>query len=127
MMTRSEYDKLKASIEEEHQRNLDALDRIFKIAQDQDSSSSVPAKLRRKAGSGPVVGNGKLFRAVLGAKGHVNADFTRQDIIDYLKRDAKIRFSEKSMKTVLWKMKEEGHIEVARQGAGRRPSVYRWK
>lgn len=112
-MTRDEYQQLRHQADEEHRRNIEAIERIWAFSCGQ---SAEPATRRSKTDS--LVA--RILRAVKGR----TVEFTTTDIVEYLGVEDAQR---PAVSGALKKLARDpiNCIEVVHVGSGSRPSRYR--
>ena len=112
-MHEREYKRLRATIEAEYRKKLDALDLIYSMAgRNGTSANAQPAK-------------GELARAVIDAILQTRGDFTVRDIEGTLKvTNPNLQAKRASLSNTLKRL-VGNEIELVEQGSGKRASRYR--
>lgn len=136
-MRQKEYLRLKAKIEADYRQNLDALNRIWKMAEEKQTSStpasapdSILGELLGETGTlasepkpptYPATGLAQHVRAFIEK---TTAPFTIIDVehsvIPFIPGVRRV-----SIATALKRLHTAGKISIESQGSGRRPSVYK--
>lgn len=116
-MHEREYKRLRATIEADYRKKLDALTLIYSMS----NGSAVPA-----AGSNrTTLIKGALAQAVVGAISQTSGDFNVRDIEESLKIDhPELKVIRASLSNTLKRL-EGKEVELVEKGMGKRPSKYR--
>jgi hypothetical protein len=147
-MTRDEYDSLCRQVAEEHRKNVEALDRVFRLSQGlvTKPGRSIPDSIkpdgeqsseRKKEdadesrgtdsnGETATLGKGELLAAVrkaIGRQVEIANAFTILDVIERLQEQGTAG-KKASVGSVFSRLEQKGIIEVLKRGAGRRATVY---
>ncbi len=141
-MDKSEYERLRREIKRAHeasiaaaeielQKNLDAVDRVWKISQAGIAKPSVNGHEKRKP---PF----ELIRKEQSAKGAVDASvratvakmgdksFTWKRLAKLIQDETGKLVNRSSLMQVLRRMEKDGVVTILLQGIGRKPSVFRY-
>jgi hypothetical protein len=138
-MNRAEYEALKGQFQEEHRRDLEALERVWLAAQKlagrpaaladdaQDlPDEEPPLKRRVPSRNGRRGGGGKVIRAIREIAQKMPPTFTRLDLeAAFAAQHLQVKTG--SMKAAIGRLVEVGFLEVTKQGIGRKLTVYRVK
>jgi hypothetical protein len=139
-MTRDEYERLKRQAEEDYRKNVEALDRVFRMSQllgeveDEETSDNEQPRLRSASLLGipespstsperSLIAKGDVTRAVNETVRRMRDRFTILDIVQDLGRH-QIRIQKGSIRPVLRKLEQDGVIKIVTQGIGRAPTIY---
>ncbi|MBZ5526078.1 MAG: hypothetical protein LAP21_27980 [Acidobacteriia bacterium] len=126
-MKEREYTRLRERLEEDYRRDLESLDRVFRL------SGGDPQALAKSSGQvkrGKKVDRGALSQAideVLPKFG--SADFTAADIYQEIqRRHPDMELKESSVSSAVVRLAEDdGPLTVVSQGKGRRASIFKVK
>jgi len=125
-MTLQELEALKKQREEEHHKDVEALERVYRMmsksAHDDDKNGAakkVAAKTRK-------TGKGDLRDAIVEIVNGIPAEFSTQTVIELLS-DKIPDLKKPSVNVVLNKLVKRGILMLTVKGIGRRPSMYRKK
>jgi hypothetical protein len=116
-MHRKEYDRLRAKIEADYQRDLDALERIWAIAgvaSPQSKSDSTQPK-------------GEVMRVIREAVLSISGDVTVQVVEQHIAAafpDLASRLKRPSVSSALQRLAADEELEIKELGRGKRPTVY---
>jgi hypothetical protein len=131
-MKRTEYERLKEQAAADYAANLQALERVWALAQkDEDVSlqnaaeENPPAERNGSARHGKRLGKGDLLRAVKDAINSLPLKFTTLDVFDNVAKQLRTPIARPSVKSVLIRLEKDGYVETVTRGIGRRPSIYR--
>jgi hypothetical protein len=136
-MTEEEYRRLKEQADNEHRLNLDALERVRRMAL--TASVETPTATVLLPGTGAGVGKpsapsrprqkksrdkGELLASVRDIVAASDHPFTINHVLAELTKNDEL-VSRGSLQTVLARLREGGEIQVFRAGAGRIAAIYR--
>jgi len=137
-MTHEEYERLKSKAEEEHRKNLDAIERVFRMSQGiveakptsiarDDNDHDNEEKIRGiRNGTLLPVGKGELDRAVKAEIATFPNRFTLLDVVEKL-QEKSIAAKGPSVRSVMKRLEQQGVVVTVRAGVGRRPTLYEKK
>lgn len=117
-MTQAEYERLKRRIQEEYHANLEALERVWKMAAKSGAGEGDSPAARHK--------KGRLKEAVREAVTGLQDGFTATDVIDVLQKlYPDLDTSHASVSSTLRRLTESGDIALIQEGSGQRAGTYR--
>jgi hypothetical protein len=112
-MHEREFKRIRATIEADYRKKLDALELVYSMAAKNGASSS----------AAPV--KGKLAQAVVEAIQHTDAQFSARDIETLVSVTRPELAAKRASISNTLKRLEGREIELIEKGSGKRPSTYR--
>jgi hypothetical protein len=128
MLTETDYQALRKKQEDNFQRDLEALERVRRIANIPEAEvNGQPRPVSRGPGrAGATSGKGKFIRSAREAIAEFSGDFSMLELHEALqKRLGKL--NKQYVRTVLRRLEKRNEIATVRPGAGRRATIYRRK
>jgi hypothetical protein len=139
-MNRSEYERLKKQAEMDYRKNLEAIERVFRMTnpfgQESLSEQTDDDKVEDKPKAKPEdkeevetrsdtgwAGKGSVIRGVNEALKQVPTEFKLADILKIMEENGCVAKGP-SIRIVLAKMVENDILKIARQGIGRSATIY---
>lgn len=116
-MDYAQYKKLKEEIEAEHKKKLEALELIWRMCQNQNSSDA-------KDGADRSISTADAIRKVLEG---LSGDFSADDIEQGLKDHHVKRVKRIAITNTLHRLVRRGELEIVKKGRGRISGVFRKK
>jgi hypothetical protein len=134
-MNKVEYERLKQEAEAEHRKNLEAIERVWRMSRVMEESRTEssnqinqadPARNGTEAQNNGVFLKGDLSAMVGRAVKDIPGPFSIVQLNDRLDRDHPNRnFQRPSIYSVLQKLIGQGELSIEIQGSGRSPTIYK--
>lgn len=129
-MNERDYIRLKKQINERYQRDLEALERVWQMAQESNGLVSISSSNRSYSSGDNVMRNEGLTEAIRSALRTFDDPFTVHIVINRVSElfpdlAESVRQKPASVSSALKRLEKFREIEVIRVGSGKRPSEYR--